>query len=100
MELQGFSDRLRRVIDLGGVTIAETARLSDLSTNAVQFFLSGRRENPSSESVVALARATGVSLDWLLTGEGKEPTANDVRAAVEAARARAAATATPDPEAA
>ena len=90
MELQGFSDRLRRAIDLGGVTISEAARLARLSTNAVQFYLSGRRENPSGESAVQIARALGVSLDWLLTGTGEEPTANDVLAAVE--RARAAAT--------
>lgn len=46
----------------------------------------GNRDNPTRDTVVAIACLFGVTTDYLLTGEGPEPTADDVRAAVERAR--------------
>ncbi len=34
----------------------------------------GERQNPEPETLVGLGRALGVSLDWLLTGNGNAPT--------------------------
>ena len=86
MELQGFSERLRAAIDAADITIAETARLSRLSLNTVQFYLSGRRDNPTGENVLALSSVLGCTAGWLLAGEGSAPSAKAVRAAVERAR--------------
>ena len=96
MELQGFPERLRAAIDAANLTIAETARLSGLAVNTVQFYLSGRRDNPSGENVLALSAALGCGAGWLLAGEGDAPTPEAARVAV--GRARAASTT--DPEAA
>lgn len=99
MELQGFSERLREAITAADITIAETARLSGLSLNTVQFYLSGRRDNPSGEKALALATALGCGVGWLLAGEGAAPAVEVVRAAVERARAaRADTSAIVDPE--
>lgn len=99
MELHGFPERLREAITAADITIAETARLSGLSLNTVQFYLSGRRDNPSGEKALALASALGCGVGWLLAGEGDAPTVEAVRAAVERARvARASAPPSTDPE--
>jgi len=94
MELQGFPERLRAAIDAADITIAETARLSGLALNTVQFYLSGRRDNPSGENVLALSNVLGCGAGWLLAGEGDAPTADAARSAV--ARARAALTSPDD----
>ena len=46
---------------------------------------------PCARSAAVMRRfapVLGVSLDWLLNGLGSEPTREQIRAAVEAARAR------------
>lgn len=87
MELQGFPERLREAIDAADLTIAETARLSGLALSTVQFYLSGRRDNPSGENVLALSTVLGCTAGWLLAGEGRAASRAAVKAAVERARA-------------
>lgn len=41
----------------------------------------------AAKTIVALARVLGTTAEWLMTGEGDAPTAADVTAAIEAARA-------------
>ncbi len=47
--------------------------------------------NIEGRVAVSLARVFGVSVDWLLTGEGAPPSPEAVREAVAAAREREAA---------
>lgn len=86
MELQGFPERLREAIAAADLTIAETAKLSGLALSTVQFYLSGRRDNPSGENVLALSTVLGCGAGWLLAGEGDAPTPAEALAAVERAR--------------
>lgn len=46
----------------------------------------GRRKNIERETARALARVLGCTVGWLLEGEGAEPSAEEVKAAVERAR--------------
>lgn len=39
-----------------------------------------------ANTLAPLARALGTSLDWLISGEGEEPSEHDVLAAVDRAR--------------
>jgi transcriptional regulator with XRE-family HTH domain len=70
----------------------ELDRLSGLGMGHVSMIESGRRPNIEGATAVKLARVLGVSVDWLLTGEGDEPTTDQVRASVERARGSAVAT--------
>lgn len=51
---------------------------------------------PRIDVVSKIAEALGVSLDWLIRGEGPEPEPEAVRAAVERARAARAEAAEPE----
>ena len=59
--------RLDKVLRQFG-SVAELARLIGVSDNAIYKWLSGRGQ-PSVANLVALARASKVSLEWLATGE-------------------------------
>lgn len=85
-------DRLEHARALaGGLSLRELSKLAGLFGTHAALIESGRRTNIEGKTAVALARVLGVSTDWLLTGEGDEPTAEQVRAAVERARAAAKA---------
>lgn len=56
---------LRRAV---GLSQGELARQLQVSASAVGMYEQGRRE-PSAETLVALARIFGVSVDYLLTGQ-------------------------------
>ena len=49
--------------------ISEIAFLLKTNTEKVRSFLEGE-EFPSIEMLLSIRRTTGVSIDWLLTGEG------------------------------
>ncbi len=60
-----------------GLSQAELARRLHISASAVGMYEQGRRE-PSVETLIALAREFGVSLDYLLSG--RPDTVRDVSA--------------------
>lgn len=78
--------RIREARELAGISARELDRLAGLSENHTSLLESVVRD-VRAETAVAVARTLGVSLDWLLVGEGKAPSERSVRAAVEAARA-------------
>ncbi|MBF6569090.1 MAG: helix-turn-helix domain-containing protein [Candidatus Binataceae bacterium] len=61
-----FSDRLKTIVRQF-VGVAELARTIGVSDNAVYKWIAGRGQ-PNLASLVALARAAGVSVEWLATG--------------------------------
>jgi phage repressor protein C with HTH and peptisase S24 domain len=78
-----FRQRLRLIMQQFG-SIADLALAVGVSDNAVYKWISGRGQ-PSMVSLVNLAKAAGVSVEWLATGRG--PVANakaDVHSASEA----------------
>lgn len=71
--------------------------LASLDSSHVRLIESGVREDPRSQTLAAIARATGATLDWLIAGKGDPPSAEDVRAAVERARIAAQPAAAEEP---
>ena len=49
-----------------------------LTNGTLSRIFSGERERPEPETLVALAKVLGVTLDWLLTGKGAGPTTTEV----------------------
>lgn len=80
--------RLRWAAKQGRVSQRELAGLADISPSAPGAILRGEAPNPQVGTVEALASVLGISLDWVVKGIGPEPTAEQIRAAVEAARGR------------
>lgn len=62
-----FGDRLRQAFD--GATNAEIARRCDTTRAVIKEYVDGNRL-PMAELLLRMRRATGVSIDWLLTGRG------------------------------
>ena len=60
-----------------GMSQAELARRLKLSPSAVGMYEQGRRE-PSADTLVEMAGALGVSVDFLLTGRTREPAEDDL----------------------
>lgn len=63
-----FRRRLRLIMQQFG-SVADLARAVGVSDNAIYKWVSGRGQ-PSMVSLVNLARAVGVSVEWLATGRG------------------------------
>jgi transcriptional regulator with XRE-family HTH domain len=82
-------DRLRSVRLLAGISARELGRLAHLQQSHASLIESGVVANVRVDTLRELARVLGCSLDWLVNGEGATPTAEDVLAAVAAARAEA-----------
>lgn len=65
-ELESFAERLKIACDTSEPS--EIARLLGLPYQTVANYLGGRL--PKAEVLIDLSRKTGVSIHWLLTGEG------------------------------
>jgi transcriptional regulator with XRE-family HTH domain len=77
---------------MAGLPARQLDALAGLATNHVANIESERlSDDVQSSTARKLCGVLGVSLDWLISGEGPEPKAKHVRAAVEKARAGKAA---------
>ena len=65
---RSFQFRIEEAVDRAGGA-AELARKSGLSLRAINKYRCGASD-PSRERLVAMARAAGVSVNWLAAGEG------------------------------
>ena len=63
-----FGRRLRLIMQQFG-SVADLAKAVGVSDNAIYKWVSGRGQ-PSMTSLVSLAQAAGVSVEWLATGRG------------------------------
>jgi transcriptional regulator with XRE-family HTH domain len=82
----GLGDRLQKTRELAECTARELDRLAETAEGHASLIESGVVKNVTVETAAALAKVLGVSLDWLITGDGKSPSERAVRAAVEMAR--------------
>jgi transcriptional regulator with XRE-family HTH domain len=81
-----LAERLHEARKLAGISALELGALAGLSGGYVGHIESGRRKNPGSGPLDGIARALGVSLEWLIRGKGQGPTEESAVAAVAAAR--------------
>lgn len=63
--------RLRSVIDDRGMSIKEASEVVGIPYRTLQNYLLGERE-PNAKAMAAIRTHLGISLDWLLTGEGSK----------------------------
>lgn len=73
---------------LGGVSAYKLDQLSELTPGHTAAIERGKRPNLEVRTAQRIARALGVSLDWLVSGLGERPSEAQVRAAIAAATAR------------
>lgn len=62
--------RLREFLDAEGLKITSAAEKSGIPYRSMQNYLSGERK-PDVEALTAMNTRLGVSVDWLLTGDGR-----------------------------
>ena len=60
-----LSNRLQQAMDKRGVTQADLARMTGLSTAIVSQIVSGKTKDPRFMSIVKIAKALDVSLEYL-----------------------------------
>lgn len=68
-EKMSIAARLRSVIDDRGMSIREASDVVGIPYRTLQNYLLGERE-PNAKAMAAIRTHLGISLDWLLTGEG------------------------------
>jgi transcriptional regulator with XRE-family HTH domain len=70
-ESEGFRARLRTALDEvpGGSGIERVAQRAGIARRTIHAYMAGETD-PSRGRLLALAKATGVGLLWLVTGEG------------------------------
>jgi transcriptional regulator with XRE-family HTH domain len=80
---ENFSARLVLALEKSSKSQTEIAAESGMTSAYLSDLKHGKRSNPSHEKIAALADSLGVSLSWLLAGEGQmarsPPAGNEVR---------------------
>lgn len=65
----GFRDNLKAELAYSGMLVKELSVLSGVNLRALNNYLSSREQLPSIEAGVKIARALGVSAEFLVSGE-------------------------------
>ncbi|MBR2881599.1 MAG: helix-turn-helix transcriptional regulator [Prevotella sp.] len=60
-----LAERIRFAMDMRGMTQADLARATGIATSNVAYIVNGDVKNPRFDSVVKIARALDVSLEYL-----------------------------------
>lgn len=68
-----FAERVKQVRLLRGMTARGVDAAAGIAPGHTWQIEKGNRTNPEARTVMGLARALGVTVDWLLTGTGVEP---------------------------
>ncbi len=85
--LGSIGERVAHLQSLSGLDRAELSKLAGLAQSHVGLIMRGGVKNPAGSTLGAIAKVTGASTDWIITGAGAPPTDDVVKAAVEAAKA-------------
>lgn len=67
-----FRERIRSKMDERGFKAFALAREAGLNESYIRDLLSGRSADPQFSKIEAVARALGVTLEWMMHGEGPE----------------------------
>lgn len=81
-QAERICERLRAARELAGISCRTLDALAGITPGHTSAIEAGRRGNPESRTAIALAHALGLTIDWLLLGDGDAPTEMGVRAAV------------------
>ncbi|MCM2317966.1 MAG: helix-turn-helix domain-containing protein [Pseudomonas sp.] len=65
----GIGKRIRMAIDALGLTIRQASELTGISYSSLQNWIGEHRE-PRPDALITIGSRLGISIDWLLTGEG------------------------------
>lgn len=82
--LGGLGRRLRDARLAGGISARRLDILAGLGLGHVAMIESGQRPNIEARTSQSIANVLGVSLDWLLLGDGPVPSAEKIMASVAA----------------
>lgn len=77
-----LAKRVRELRTLTGLSQKELGALVKLSGAAIGLIENGERKNPHVNTLKGIAGALGTTVDYLLTGEGAQPTAASIRRAL------------------
>jgi transcriptional regulator with XRE-family HTH domain len=69
----GFKENLKAELGYSGMLVKELAALSGIKKHTIDNYLNTHNSMPSAESAVAIARALGVSVEYLVTGRDDKP---------------------------
>lgn len=87
----GIPGRLQKAREMSGLSRRALSVMAGLAESHVGQLERGVGPKPGAGVLAAICGVLGVSLDWLVLGQGPEPEEEAVLAAVEAARAGASA---------
>ena len=71
-----LSDRVRRARTLAGMTQADLARATGISTAGISLIENGQTRSLKASTALALEKATGFNARWLESGKGPEQSGN------------------------
>ena len=60
-----LAERIQRAMDKRGVTQADLARMTGITTSNIAYIVNGKTKDPRFQSVMLIAEALDVSLDYL-----------------------------------
>jgi transcriptional regulator with XRE-family HTH domain len=79
--------RIHRLREKAGISARDLDRLAGITEGHTSLIEAVLGEQVSAQTLAPIARVLGTTLDWLVTGEGAEPSREAVRSAVDSARA-------------
>jgi transcriptional regulator with XRE-family HTH domain len=68
----GFKENLKSELAYAGMPVKELAVKSGVNKYSIDNYLNAREQTPSADAAVKIARALGVSVEYLVTGEEKQ----------------------------
>ena len=60
-----LAERIQRAMDKRGITQADLARMTGITTSNIAYIVNGKTKDPRFQSVMLIAEALDVSLDYL-----------------------------------
>jgi transcriptional regulator with XRE-family HTH domain len=65
----GFKENLKAELTYSGMLVKELAALSGIKKHTIDNYLNTHNAMPSAEAAVSIARALGVTVEYLVTGQ-------------------------------
>jgi len=66
----GFRENLKSQLEYSGMPVKELAARSGVKKKTIDSYLAARNYTPSAEAALSIAKALGVTFEYLLTGTG------------------------------